>query len=46
MSDQKVQSVELANLAAAIERAAADLVLAEEPSRFIAALDAGAEEQE
>ncbi len=34
--------VELANLAGAIERAAADLALAEEPARFAAALDAGA----
>jgi hypothetical protein len=30
---------ELASLAAAIERAAADLALAEEPARFVAALD-------
>ena len=46
MSEPKTHPVELANLAAAIERAAGDLALAEEPSRFIAALDAGAEEQE
>lgn len=46
MSDQKVRPAELANLAAAIERAAADLALAEEPSRFIAALEASEEEQE
>ena len=32
---------ELASMAAAIERAAADLALAEEPARFVAALDAG-----
>jgi hypothetical protein len=39
------QQVDLANLAAGIERAAVDLALAEEPSRFIAALEEGAEEQ-
>ena len=39
MSESKTQQVELANLAAAIERAAADLALAEEPSRFLVALD-------
>jgi hypothetical protein len=33
----------IADAAAAIERAAADLALAEEPSRFQAALEAGAE---
>ena len=33
---------ELASMAAAIERAAADVALAEEPARFAAALDAGA----
>jgi hypothetical protein len=32
----------LADVAAAIERAAADLALAEEPARFVAALDDGA----
>jgi hypothetical protein len=32
----------LANLAAAIERAAVDLALAEEPAGFLAALEAGA----
>ncbi len=31
--------VELADLAAVIERAAADLALAEEPARFLAALE-------
>jgi len=46
MSEPQSQPAELANLAAAIERAGRDLALAEEPSRFIAALDAGAEEQE
>ena len=40
------QQVELASLGAAIERAAADLALAEEPSRFSAALEAGAEKRE
>ena len=44
MGEPKTQPVELADLAAAIERAAVDLALGEEPSRFIAALDAGAEE--
>jgi hypothetical protein len=46
MSVTKTQQVELANLAAAIERAAGDLGLAEEPSRFIAALEDGAAEEE
>lgn len=35
-------SAELANLLAAIERAAGDLALAEEPARFRAALEAAA----
>ena len=39
MTEPTTPSVDLANLAATIERAAADLALAEEPSRFIAALD-------
>lgn len=34
--------IEVANLAAAVERAAADLALSEEPSGFVTALDAGA----
>ena len=46
MSEPKTQPVELINLAAAIERAAAGLALGEEPSQFIAALEADAEEQE
>jgi hypothetical protein len=46
MSEPLTQQVELANLAAAIERAAGDLALAEEPSRFIAALDEAAVEEE
>jgi hypothetical protein len=37
-------AAELASLAAAIERAAGDLALAEEPARFVAALEAGAPE--
>ncbi len=45
MNEPKTQQVDLANLAATIERAAADLALAEEPSRFIAALEAEGEEQ-
>ena len=44
MSESKTSQVELANLGAAIERAAADLALAEEPSRFIAALEEAAVE--
>jgi len=43
--ESRTQQVDLANLAAGIERAAVDLALAEEPSRFIAALEEGAEEQ-
>jgi hypothetical protein len=35
-------SSEVDDLAAAIERAAGDLALAEEPARFLAALDSGA----
>jgi hypothetical protein len=35
-------AAELAYLAGAIERWAADLALAEEPARFLAALEAGA----
>jgi hypothetical protein len=33
---------EVADLAAVIERAGADLAMAEEPSNFVAALEAGA----
>jgi len=36
------QPAQLASMAAAIERAAVDLALAEEPARFVAALDLGA----
>lgn len=46
MTESHTQQVDLANLAAAIERAAADLALAEEPSRFVTALEEAAEEQE
>ena len=42
MTDSRTQQVDLANLAAAIERAAVDLALAEEPSRFIVALEEAA----
>jgi hypothetical protein len=44
MSESKRPQVDLADLAAAIERAAADLALAEEPSRFVAALEDLAED--
>jgi hypothetical protein len=44
MIESRAQQADLANLAAGIERAAADLALAEEPSRFIAALEDAAEE--
>ncbi len=37
-------ATELAYLASAIERWAADLALAEEPARFLAALESGAPE--
>lgn len=46
MSESRIQQAELANLAATIERAAADLALAEEPARFVAALEEAAEERE
>src|SRR5438876_9481149 len=46
MTESRSQQVDLAGLAAAIERAAADLALAEEPSRFIAALEEAADEEE
>lgn len=39
---ERARQAALADLVAAIERAAADLALAEEPSGFAAALDAGA----
>ncbi len=39
MDDSRAQQAELANLLGVIERAGADLALAEEPSRFVAALE-------
>jgi hypothetical protein len=45
MTESRTQQVDLANMAAAMERAAADLAVAEEPSRFIAALEEAAEEE-
>jgi hypothetical protein len=45
MSERMEQQVALARLAAAIERAAADLGLEEEPARFVVALEDGADEQ-
>jgi hypothetical protein len=39
---ERSRQAALADLVAAVERAAADLALAEEPSGFLAALDAGA----
>src|SRR5262245_55944469 len=46
MSDSSAQQAALAQLSAAIERAAADLGLGEEPARFIQALEAGADVDE
>jgi hypothetical protein len=43
MSDSKSQQVVLAHLASVIERASGDLALEEEPARFAAALEDGAE---
>jgi len=40
----RTQAAELAALAGAIERWAADLALAEEPARFLAALESAAPE--
>jgi hypothetical protein len=45
MSERTTQQSQRADLVAAIERAAADLAVAEEPARFIAALEAGAPEE-
>jgi hypothetical protein len=45
MTERRTEQLDLANLAAAIERAAADLSLAEEPSRFIALLEEAAGEE-
>jgi len=46
MDESKAQQAEIAALLGAIERLAADLALAEEPSRFIAALGTECEEAE
>jgi len=45
MNERAEQQVVLARLAAAIERAAADLGLEEEPARFAVALDDGAKRE-
>jgi len=45
LSGAQAQQVALARLAAAIERAAADLGLEEEPARFVVALDDGADRE-
>ncbi len=42
MTSADPRAMDLAALAAAIERAEGDLALAEEPARFAAALEAGA----
>ncbi|HXA94552.1 MAG TPA: hypothetical protein VN323_03275 [Candidatus Dormibacteraeota bacterium] len=42
MSDEKFQKAEVADLLGVIERLAGELSLAEEPSRFIAALESDA----
>ena len=42
MSDEKLRKAEVADLLGVIERMAGELSLAEEPSRFIAALEADA----
>lgn len=41
MDEARAQQAEVAALLGLIERMAADLALGEEPSRFIAALEAG-----
>ena len=41
MEESRAQQAEVAALLGVIERMAADLALAEEPSRFVAALEAG-----
>jgi len=41
MEESRAQQAEVAALLGVIERMAADLALAEEPARFIAALEAG-----
>ena len=42
MTPTAPREIDLASMAAAIERAEGDLALAEEPARFLAALEAGA----
>ncbi len=46
MGESKSQQVMLAHLASVIERAAADLALEEEPARFAAALEDGADPEQ
>ena len=41
MSEQPQQQADLAGMAGAVERLAGDLALAEEPARFVAALESG-----
>jgi len=41
MEESRAQQAEVAALLGVIERMAADLALAEEPSRFVAVLEAG-----
>ena len=41
MTENKFQQAEVADLLGVIERMAGELALAEEPARFIAALEAG-----
>ena len=43
MTEPGQQRVDLANMAAIIERLAGELALGEEPARFIAALEGGEE---
>jgi hypothetical protein len=45
MTDLMDQQVAVARLAAAIERAAADLGLEEEPARFVVVLEDGADRE-
>ena len=46
MSESKSQQVVLAHLTSVIERAAADLAIEEEPARFAAALEDGADREQ
>ena len=45
MAESREQQVELANMAGIIERLAGELALAEEPARFIAALEGRGEDE-